>query len=219
MKCNYCKGRCIKKGRYKQTQKYRCKDCQKYQRSTYRYQQYDSKVNNQIALLNNEGLGISSIGRILRMPKTTVQRRLLIASSKISARAYTETGQEYEVDELHTYIGKNHFSCYTYIIYAINRSTRKVIDYVIGSRSKENIGRLVNKLMKLSPKKIFTDRLSTYACLIPKSIHCTFLYKTNRIERKNLTLRTHLKRLSRKTICFSRSNVMLEACFRLYIWQ
>ncbi|MDL2326931.1 IS1 family transposase [Bacteroidales bacterium OttesenSCG-928-A14] len=33
---------------------------------------------------------------------------------------------------------------------------------------------------------------------------------------RNLTLRTHLKRLSRKTICFTRSVEMLSSCLKLY---
>ncbi|MBS1665188.1 MAG: hypothetical protein JST68_29350 [Bacteroidetes bacterium] len=40
----------------------------------------------------------------------------------------------------------------------------------------------------------------------------------NRSERKNLTLRTHLKRLSCRTFCFSKSLSMLESCLKLYFW-
>lgn len=43
--------------------------------------------------------------------------------------------------------------------------------------------------------------------------------KLNRKERMNLTLRTHLKRLIRRGICFSRSAVMLDACLKLYMGQ
>jgi hypothetical protein len=42
---------------------------------------------------------------------------------------------------------------------------------------------------------------------------------TNHIERKNLSLRTHLKRLNRRTICFSKSLVILSACLRIYFWS
>lgn len=121
----------------------------------------------------------------------------------------------YEVDELYAPVrGKLCF-----IIYAINRATREVIDYVIGSRTKKNIGKVIKKLLSLSPKRIYTDKLPLFTYIIPKAVHRIFQYKTNRIERKNLTLRTHLKRLSRKTICYSKSKAMLEACFRLYVWK
>jgi IS1 family transposase len=160
-------------------------------------------------------LGISSIGRILEMPKSSVQVFIFKTSLKVKQPLFTESDQVYEVDELYAPIrGKLCF-----IIYAINRATKKVIDYAIGARTKENIGKVIKKLLSLSPKRIYTDRLPLFTYIIPKEIHRTFRYKTNRIERNNLTLRTHLKRLSRKTICYSKSREMLEACFRLYIWQ
>ncbi|XLS30029.1 IS1 family transposase [Flavobacteriaceae bacterium M23B6Z8] len=57
-----------------------------------------------------------------------------------------------------------------------------------------------------------------YSNLIPKNIHKVFKYCTNKIERMNLTLRTHIKRLSRKKICFSKSKQLLEAHLRIYFW-
>jgi IS1 family transposase len=135
----------------------------------------------------------------------------------IKAPVCQETKQVYEMDELYTYIGKKTNPCY--IIYAINRKTKRVIDCICGARTKENINKIVQKILSLSPKRIYTDKLNIFGTLIPASLHRTFQYKTNRIERKNLTLRTHLKRLSRKTICYSKSKAMLEACFRLYVWR
>ncbi|MGQ3133160.1 MAG: IS1 family transposase [Flavobacteriales bacterium] len=38
----------------------------------------------------------------------------------------------------------------------------------------------------------------------------------NYIERKNLTLRQHLRRLSRRTLGYSRSPEMLQALLRIY---
>lgn len=40
---------------------------------------------------------------------------------------------------------------------------------------------------------------------VPKEKHLTGKIFTQRIERNNLMLRTRIKRLARKTICFSRS--------------
>ena len=216
MKCNYCSGRCIKKGWHKQAQKYQCKICGKCQQATYIYQKYAVDIDTQIVSLNNEGVGVNSISRLLKIPRTTVLRRMMKAASRIVQPACIEQGQPYEIDELYTYVGSKDRPCY--IIYVINRITRKIIDFVIGARTKENIKRLVDKLMLFFPKRIYTDNLNIFPLLIPASIHRTHQYKTNRIERKNLTIRTHLKRLSRKTICYSKSVAMLEASVRLYMF-
>ncbi|AXY76942.1 hypothetical protein D3H65_24435 [Paraflavitalea soli] len=104
-------------------------------------------------------------------------------------------------------------------MYAINRKTKQVIDFICGSGSKGNINKIIKTLLKLSPQGIYTDKLNIFTAVIPENLHRTFQYKTNNIERRNHTLRTHLKRLSRKTICYSKSQAMLEACFKLYAWQ
>lgn len=151
------------------------------------------------------------------MPKASVQRRIERMQKDIPKPVFTEKGQVYEVDELYTYIGSKDKPCY--IMYAINRKTKEVIDFICGACTKENINKIIQSLLNLAPKRIYTDGLNIYGSLTPSNIHRTFQYRPNRIERKNLTLRTHLKRLSRKTICYSKSQTMLEASFKLYIWK
>ena len=77
---------------------------------------------------------------------------------------------------------------------------------------------ITKSVLQLYPKMIFTDRLKTYRRLIPSQQHNTRKKNTTVIERNNLTLRIHLKRLSRKTICFSKNFEMLEATLKLYLW-
>jgi len=128
-----------------------------------------------------------------------------------------ETNQDYEIDEMVTYIGKKSPANYSYIIYAINKSTGKIIDFFIGRRTKENLKKVVDKVMQLAPNKIFTDGLNIYPTLISPNIHFTRKHCINRIERFNLTLRTHIKRLNRKTICYSKCIEMLRVCVKLYM--
>jgi insertion element IS1 protein InsB len=123
----------------------------------------------------------------------------------------------FEVDELWTYIGRKDNEYW--IAYALNRQTRQVVDFVIGKRTKATLKGLIDRLLLSTPKNILTDRLTLYQRIIPKGLHRSGSYCINRIERKNLSIRTHLKRLSRRTICFSRSIVMLESCLKLYFWQ
>ncbi|MBP9742738.1 MAG: hypothetical protein KBD37_05190, partial [Burkholderiales bacterium] len=90
-----------------------------------------------IVLLNNEGVGISSISRIVGISKSTVIRRLKSYADKLNKPIIQEDQQIYEMDELRTYVGKKSNECW--IIYAINKETRKVIDFVVGRRTSENI--------------------------------------------------------------------------------
>ena len=89
---------------------------------------------------------------------------------------------------------------------------------VIGNRSKEHLAHVINQLLTLSPKRIYTDKLVQYNSLIPVTIHNNAWFRTNGIERFNVNIRIHIKCLSRKTICFSESIIMLEAITRIYFW-
>jgi len=47
--------------------------------------------------------------------------------------------------------------------------------------------------------------------------HCPGKRNTQQIERKHLTLRTRIKRLARKTICFSKSIQMHDIVIGLFV--
>lgn len=181
----------------------------------YTYIAYKQGINMQIVTLTKEGLGIRSTARVLRISTTTLLKRILFIAKTISRPAIT-LGGTYEVDEIRTFI--KHRKKLIWIVYAINRGTKEVVCYQVGRRTNNTLFSVLNTLHLSGAKKIYTDKLKNYAYLIDASIHHTSLYGTNHIERKNLTLRTHLKRLSRKTICFSRSLVFLSAILQIYFW-
>lgn len=214
MECIYCKGQCIKAGKYKMIQRFQCKNSKRYQQELYTKQRISQEKYDWARWLNNESCGISSIGRLLHISKSSVQRIIIRIASTLEIPVYQEINQSYQMDELRTYCGNKGNE--SWLMYAINQQTGKVIDFCIGRRRKENVKKVVDILLQLYPKKIHTDRLNLYSGLIPKTIHSVFQFSTNKIERYNLTLRTHLKRLSRKTICFTKNDFILECCVKLY---
>lgn len=215
--CPACKqSSCIIKNGSTKTgkQQYYCKNCSKRFIACYTYNAYQPAVNGSIVKLTKEGLGIRSIARYLRISCTTVLKRILKISVSLSAPVTISS--TYEVDEVHTYIGNK--SRAVWIVYALERNTGNVAGFNIGNRSTKTIAVIIDRLALLSAQRIYTDQLSHYRSIVPKSMHKVTPYGTNHIERKNLTLRTHLKRLSRRTICFSRSAAMLIACLKIYFW-
>ena len=98
----------------------------------------------------------------------------------------------------------------------INKTTGKVIDFTVGRRTKENIKSVTDNLLSLNPKHIYTDRLNIYQGILSSTVHKVFTHCTNKIERSNLTLRTHVKRLVRKTICFTKNPYILHCTLKLY---
>jgi insertion element IS1 protein InsB len=217
MKCKYCNHICAKAGRQKNgKQKYQCVYCDKYQQENYSYHAYNKDIEESIIRHVKRSNGIRDIAYLLKIsPVTVIDKIRSIASCLESTYSSSKKGS-YEMDELKTFAGykKNEY----WLIYAINRNTRSVVDILIGKRNTINIKKIVNKVLNFHPKKIYTDRLNIYPGLIDKSIHRPGRYLTNRIERMNLTFRTHLKRLTRSTLCYSKKADMLEACIRIYLW-
>ena len=88
----------------------------------------------------------------------------------------------------------------------------------VGRRTNKTLNHVLTSLQLAEAKKIYTDKLKHYRFLIQKKIHSTKARGTNHIERLHLNFRTHLKRLNRRSICFSRSLNMLISILKIYLW-
>lgn len=100
---------------------------------------------------------------------------------------------------------------------AIDHKTRKVLAFVFGKRKDEVFEKLQVLLEPFGIKNYYTDDWGSYSRKIPSESHKVGKTNTQRIERKKLTLRTRIKRLARKTICFSKSIRMHDIVIGLVI--
>ena len=217
MNCKKCEGDCIRWGKQcNGEQRYYCKFCNQYQQQNYHYKAYEKETDKAISQHTKEGCGIRNIARLLHISPTTVIRRTKKLAKQVVKPVYHLTRKNYEMDELRTYI-KNKNNRY-WIVYAIRKDTKEVVDFKVGRRNKGTLKKVVDTLLLSEAKNIYTDGYPLYRTLIPSEFHKVSKYKINHIERKNLSIRTHLKRLARKTICYSKSIVMLEACLKIYFW-
>ena len=214
--CHYCSNTTIKFGKTGDRQRYRCKSCKKTQIVSYTNRAYKPLTNSYIISHITEGCGIRNIARLLGISPNTVIRRIKTIASNIKKPAIV-TNKVYEVDELKTYIKKKSRECW--VTYALDQQTGQVVDLKVGSRNQSSLKRVIDTLLLSNCRRIYTDGWRVYRQIIPPKIHKVKRFGTNRIERRNLTLRTHLKRLNRKTICFSKSIIMLEACLKIYFWH
>jgi IS1 family transposase len=181
----------------------------------YTYKAYIPNLNQQIIRLTKEGLGIRSTARFLEISSTTLLTRIIRIASKIK-QPKIALNQTYQVDELKTYIGNKKRP--TWVIYALNSVTKLPVCLKVGRRNKKNLNYIVDTLQLSKAKKIVTDKLPMYQYIINKKLHSTKFRGINHIERNHLTLRTHLKRLNRRSICFSKSLVLLSATIKIYFW-
>lgn len=120
-----------------------------------------------------------------------------------------------EVDEMQSFVKKKAYT--RWLWHAIDHRTGEVLAYVLARRTDKAFLKLKKLLKPFGITKFYTDNLNTYQRNIPSQDHQVSKYKMQKIERKHLTLRTRIKRLARKTICFSKSTIMHDIVIGLFI--
>jgi len=101
--------------------------------------------------------------------------------------------------------------------HAIDHATGRLLAYVSAPHQDQSLVKLVNLLKPFGIKRFFTDAWGAYERILDPDTHLIGKKNTQKIERKYLTLRTRIKRLARKTICFSKSIVMHDIVIGLFI--
>jgi insertion element IS1 protein InsB len=217
--CSRCVGDCAKMIKYGKTksgnQRYICKTCNKSRVKNYIYKAYGATINTDIVLLTKEGLGIRSTARVLKISANTLLRRIVNIAQSIK-QPIIPMGKTFEVDEMRSFVKRK--DKWIWIVYALERETKKVVSLHVGRRTNQTLNVVLTTVKKSRPLAIYTDKLKQYRYLIDPDIHKTRRFGTNHIERKNLSVRTHLKRLNRRTICFSRSRLVLVSILKIYFW-
>lgn len=130
-----------------------------------------------------EGVGIRGIERILKIAENTILKRINLFADSIPKSPAPRVRQEFEVYELRTYV--DHKGDEYWVIYALNRSTGDVVDYIVGKRNKQTLRTVINTLRLSGAKRIYTDNLEIYKSIMPKDIHFPGSYLINHIERRN----------------------------------
>jgi insertion element IS1 protein InsB len=120
-----------------------------------------------------------------------------------------------EADEMWSYVGnkKNQY----WLWHAIDHNTGKVLAYTFGSREDKVFKELKKLLLPFNINIYYTDGAPVYSRHIDDEKHIIGKKNTQKIERKHLNLRTRIKRLARKTICFSKSVKMHEIVVGMFI--
>ena len=120
-----------------------------------------------------------------------------------------------ELDEQWSFVGSK--AAQHWLWYAFDTVHKRVLAYTFGSRTDATCQKLLNLLAPFKIGMYTSDDWGSYQRKIAPEIHLTGKIFTQRIERCNLNLRTRVKRLARKTICFSRSKEIHEKVIGTFI--
>ena len=120
-----------------------------------------------------------------------------------------------EVDEMWSFVkSKAH---QRWLWHAIDHLSGVVFASAFGSRADRVFVKLKNLLQPFGLVHFYTDAAGVYERHLPTSAHTVGKSNTQQIERKHLTLRTRIKRLARRTLCFSKSVFMHDTVIGLFV--
>ena len=122
---------------------------------------------------------------------------------------------EAEADEMWSYVQRKQNQ--RWLWHAIDHRSGKVLAYVFGRRQDEAFLKLQALLEPFGITRYYTDYWGAYTRHIDVDKHVAGKRNTQKIERKHLTLRARIKRLARKTICFSKSIQMHDIVIGLFV--
>jgi insertion element IS1 protein InsB len=210
-------------------QRYWCKRCHRTFQTQYRYNACKPGVNDQILDHTMNGSGVRDIWRSLKVCTETILNTikgiasgLLQVNEAMLATIQAEVkGREIEIfcacelDEQWSFVQNK--GDQRWLWHAIDRATNTVLAYVIGPRTDAVFEELYELLKPFHITRYYTDGWGAYQRILPSAKHTVTKRETQRIERKHLTFRTRIKRLARKTICFSKSVEMHDAVLGLFI--
>jgi insertion element IS1 protein InsB len=126
-----------------------------------------------------------------------------------------ERAGEAEMDEMWSFVDRK--SNPRWLWHAIDHRTGAVLAYVFGRRKDEVFLKLKALLDPFGLTHYYTDKWGAYTRHLNPEQHTVSKHGTQKIERKHLTLRTRIKRLVRKTICFSKSTQMHDLVIGLFV--
>ena len=196
----------------------------------YRYQGRLPEVKHQIIDRSLNASGVRDTARVLRISTDTVLSELKKKEAALESvnTAFLRTrnpddiavtieraGEEAEMDEMWSFVGNKGNP--RWLWHAIDHHTGVVLAYVFGRRKDAVFLQLKALLEPFGLTRFYTDHWGAYTRHLDAEVHSPGKRNTQKIERKHLTLRTRIKRLVRKTICFSKSIQMHDIVIDLFV--
>ena len=120
-----------------------------------------------------------------------------------------------ELDEMWSFVQNKGNQRWLWL--AIDHNTHTILAYTFGQRKDRVFRELKSLLAPFGITTFYTDDWGSYERNLNPEQHSIGKRNTQVIERKSLTLRTRIKRLCRKTICFSKSVIMHDIVIGLVI--
>ena len=140
-----------------------------------------------------------------------------LSAPETAVRLCQAAEAEAEVDQMWSFVGGKKEP--RWLWQALDHKTGKVLAYVFGKRPDQALSELKALLNPVWITRFYSDGWGAYQRHLDPEQDEIGKRNTQQLERKHLTLRTGIKRLARKPICFSKSIQMHDIVIGLFINQ
>ena len=168
---------------------------------------------------------INTLKKSLQLPAVNmaVLDRLQAAQTIVRLCLAEDSNLEAEVDEMWSFVQSKRQPRWFWWAFpqrgrfANDHASGEVLAYVLADRKDKAFIELKSLLEPFGITQFYSDGWGAYDRHIAPELHTVGKRHTQKIERKHLTLRTRIKRLARRTICFSKSIVMHDLVIGLFM--
>jgi IS1 family transposase len=186
-------------------------------------ERHSQEKRDQVLKAAQERVSLRGIERIFNVCRQTVAKWIRAYLKQLPVVADTlllyEVGDVLEIDELWSFVLEKDQKRWVWI--ALCRRTRQIVAFYIGKRDEDAARQLEQRIpdpYTLCP--MYTDQYSSYEGILPDHLHWATEKNsgaTSHIERWNNTLRQRLARFVRKTLSFSKSDIMHRIMLEWFI--
>ena len=196
-------------------QNWKCKGCNKQFQSEYLYRGADKSVKDQLIKMQLRGSGIRDTALLEGVSPATVLRCIVSESLEAVIKPKRHYYPQVQIDELWMYVTKKKKK--VWLLYAYCYQSDEILAFTMGKRNSKTVRNLLLKLKGLEIDWYLTDKWEAFAAELPYYQHLIGKQFTKAIEGVNTWFRVRIRRLNRRTTCFSKKLVYLYATIKLAI--
>ena len=198
-----CSGKVVKNGKKKTGfQNMLCKVCRLQFQGEYLYWGSDQKNKDLLKRMLLRGSGVRDCSVVLGISVGCVLRSILRMGKTSVLKPKYGSYHLVQIDEQWSYVGNKQKK--VWLLYAVCRQSGEILAANWGKRNKKSIRALLEKLQHVEINFYCTDHWQAFKEVLPREKHIIGKKHTKKIEGINTWFRTRLRRLVRRTVCFSK---------------
>jgi len=198
-------------------QNYRCKGCGRQFQDSYQYAGCIVQNKELVVKALCRGSGVKDCCVLSGMSKVSVLRMIKGYAATIAVKPKKHHYSKVQIDEQWSYVGKKERK--VWMLYAYAPEEDEIPGFAMGKRNAETLRRLMMKLKQLDIQWFLTDLWDAFAAVLPADRHLRGKQHTKNMEGINTWFRTRVRRLVRRTTCFSKKLIYHYSMIKIIIHQ